>query len=139
MRATKPPGLPANAPTTSNNDPWLRAFNERQRLEAELQKLEIEELGIKVTPAITFGKDESDCRKERIEYIKRDIGDLTKRLGVEDEKLEAIGVNRNKASQLGLEISYEPMPPWQIKESGGKITLFRIKVLMRIHRLLLPM
>jgi hypothetical protein len=55
------------------NNPWLQALNKRQRLQSELQELEKEELGIKVESAITFGKDESEYRKETIDRLKRDI------------------------------------------------------------------
>jgi hypothetical protein len=53
---------------------FLALMRERQKLEAELQPLmEIEECGIKVSPAIQIGKSEDEYRAERIARIKRDI------------------------------------------------------------------
>ncbi len=76
--------------SVASDDPWLHLFRARQELEAELQKLiKKEEAGIKIVPVMKIGKDESDYRKERIERLKRDIEDLTKRMvSLDQGKLE---------------------------------------------------
>ena len=63
------------------SDPWLHLFRARQELETELQKLlKIEEAGIKIVPALKIGKDDGDYRRERIEHLKGNIGDISKRM-----------------------------------------------------------
>lgn len=87
-RISPPPvsvdATPASAPAVSKAepaDPWLSLIQRRRQLEEELQPLlEIEECGIKITPAIKLGKDESDYRKERIARLRRDIDEIGKQI-----------------------------------------------------------
>ena|SRR5712692_8799709 len=68
-------------PSPSASDPVLALLRERQKLEAELQPLlEIEESGIRVTPVMKIGKDESDYRLEKIVHIRRDVQEIEKQL-----------------------------------------------------------
>jgi hypothetical protein len=70
---------------TSTTDPWLSLLHARKNLEVELQPLlEQEEAGIKVVPKVKIGKDESDYRRERINRLRRDIEDISKRLASEE-------------------------------------------------------
>lgn len=64
------------------SDPHLAMLRERQRLEAELQPLvEIQEGGVRVTPALRLLPDDISRRGQKIVQLRRDIAVIDARLG----------------------------------------------------------
>jgi len=132
---TKHEKIIAETPVTADPNPYLSLLRERQRLEAELQPLlEIEECGIKVTPALKIGKDESDYRREQIARLKRDIEHISQSLaaykgnqptsGPTDIKVDLEMTAADPRVYLEIEKSQEAMfqrTPFILHNAGGDV------------------